>query len=86
MKLSTKMAIFINPFLVVSFGVVFVINSKQSQKLAFEAEIDKARKIITMAEGVREYTGTLFERGTYNLEELKKEISQNRSNTQRKMK
>lgn len=74
MKLSTKMAIFINPFLVVSFGVVFVINSKQSQKLAFEAEIDKARKIITMAEGVREYTGTLFERGTYNLEELKNDV------------
>jgi len=74
MKLSTKMAIFINLFLVVSFGVVFVINSKQSQKLAFEAEIDKARKIITMAEGVREYTGTLFERGTYDLEELKKDV------------
>lgn len=86
MKLSTKMAIFINLFLVISFGIVFVINAKHAQKLAFEAEIDKARKIITMAEGVREYTGTLFERGTYNLEELKKETSQNRWSIAKKMK
>jgi methyl-accepting chemotaxis protein len=74
MKLSTKMAIFINLFLVVSFSIVFIINAKHAQRLAFEAEIDKARKVITMAEGVREYASSLFENETYDLKTLKNDV------------
>jgi methyl-accepting chemotaxis protein len=74
MKISTKMTIFINLFLIICFSVLFYLDSKQSKQAAFEAEIDKARKIVTMAEGVREYTANLISNGTIKMESLKTEV------------
>lgn len=73
MKLSTKMAIFINLFLVVTISTLFILNARHKQQMTFEAEIDKARKIILMTEGVREYSGSLFHSGAYHLEKLKED-------------
>ncbi|MGE4497334.1 MAG: methyl-accepting chemotaxis protein, partial [Deferribacterales bacterium] len=73
MKISTKMTVFINIFLIACFSVLFMFNAKNAREKAFEAEIDKARKIITMAEGIREYSNSLIHSGTFDMEELKQD-------------
>ncbi|QAR34428.1 DUF3365 domain-containing protein [Geovibrio thiophilus] len=71
MKISTKMTVFINIFLIACFSGLFIFNAKNARETAFEAEIDKARKIITMAEGIREYSNSLIHSGTVNIDALK---------------
>ncbi|WP_265820645.1 methyl-accepting chemotaxis protein [Geovibrio ferrireducens] len=75
MKISTKMTVFINIFLIACFSVLFIFNAKNAREKAFEAEIDKARKIITMAEGIREYSNSLIHSETLNIDELKKDTA-----------
>ncbi len=75
MKISTKMTVFINIFLIACFSGLFMFNAKNAREKAFEAEIDKARKIITMAEGIREYSNSLIHTETFNIDELKKDTA-----------
>lgn len=76
MKISTRKTIFINLFLIACFTVLFIVKAKNSQNIVFEAEIDKARKIITMAEGIREYFSTMIHAGVLDIDSFRHDTDQ----------
>lgn len=71
MKISTRITLFLNIFLIACFTVLFIVKAKNAQTTSFEAEIDKARKIITMAEGTREYFSTMIHNGVLEVDRYK---------------
>jgi len=75
MKLKTKISILIAGWIIVSFSILFAYNAYQTYTEATQAEIDKARKIITMSEGIREYNSKLLSKGIYKMEDLQKELA-----------
>jgi methyl-accepting chemotaxis protein len=62
--------------LFVSFSIIFLTEAALFKKTRINAEIERARELVVLAEGIREFMADKLKSGVYNFEEAKKSIDQ----------
>ena len=75
MKLKTLVPLVTAVVLLVTFTGVFYNESSKRLKELREYEIERARQLITVAEGIRESYADKIDGGIYNMQELKKDVN-----------
>lgn len=73
MKLSYKINIIIICVISVALCIIFAVNAYFSKEKAFEYEIQNARSIILVAEGIREGMAAKLEADIYDMEKAKED-------------
>lgn len=75
--MSLKLKISLLSFLVIllSLGVLFILNTKVAFDEAKLVQTEKARNIIVVAEGVREFMAEKWGSGIYDFDKLKKDVN-----------
>jgi len=75
MKLGAKINLTILLVLVIGFSVLFFVDAHFAKKRAYEQNIEKARSLIILAEGIREFMADKLELGIYDMEKAKEDIN-----------
>lgn len=75
--MSLKLKISLLSFLVIllSLGLLFIINTKTAFDEAKLVQTEKARSIIVVSEGVREFMAEKWGSGIYDFDEIKKDVN-----------
>lgn len=75
MKISQKVGLLVTIVMVVCFSIVFFMIASKSKSSAIDAEIERARNLVTMAEGTREFVAVQNSLGIFNVETAKKDLN-----------
>ncbi|MGA1862794.1 methyl-accepting chemotaxis protein [Deferribacter thermophilus] len=75
MSLKLKLALIISVILLISFSILFLFSAKIAKKTAIESQVERARNIIVVAEGTREFMAKKWDANLYNFDEIKKDVN-----------
>ncbi|MGA1845831.1 methyl-accepting chemotaxis protein [Deferribacter abyssi] len=75
MSLKFKLAAIISVVMIISFSVLFVFSAKVARKTAIASQVERARNIIVVAEGVRKFMAEKWEAGIYDFDKIKKDVN-----------
>lgn len=75
MKLGAKINLTILAIMLIGFSVLFLVDAYFFRKQAYEQNIEKARSLIILSEGIREFMAEKLEKNIYDLEKAKKDIN-----------
>ncbi|KAA0259193.1 DUF3365 domain-containing protein [Deferribacter autotrophicus] len=75
MSLKLKLAMIISVVMIISFSILFIFSAKEARKAAIASQVERARNIIVVAEGVREFMAEKWKAGVYDFDEIKKDVN-----------
>ncbi|BAI80323.1 conserved hypothetical protein [Deferribacter desulfuricans SSM1] len=74
MSLKLKLALIISIVMLISFSVLFIFSAKIAKKTAIASQVERARNIVVVAEGTREFMAKKWKADLYNFDEIKKNV------------